>query len=92
MLQPAFSDCLFLVLISALENFRAAAVIDVGGRQVFVLQGKIDNMFAYLVRDVVPHTDLGLRERSHHPPTGVPAVLGATENAGHLHGLLYRQM
>ena len=34
MLQPAFSDCLFLDLLSHLQDLRAAAVIDVGGGQV----------------------------------------------------------
>ncbi len=34
MLQPTFSDCLFLDLLSHLQNSRTAAVIDVGGRQV----------------------------------------------------------
>ena len=34
MLQPAFSDCLFLDLLSHLQDIRASAVIDVGGCQV----------------------------------------------------------
>ncbi len=34
MLQPAFSDCLFLDLLSHLQDLRAAALIDVGGCQV----------------------------------------------------------
>ncbi len=34
MLQPAFSDCLFLDLLSHLQDFRASSVVDVGGRQI----------------------------------------------------------
>ena len=34
MLQPAFSDCLFLDLLSHLQDIRAAAVVDVGGCQI----------------------------------------------------------
>ncbi len=36
MLQPAFSDCLFLDLLSHLQDLRASAVIDVGGCQVTI--------------------------------------------------------
>ena len=34
MLQPTFSDCLFLDLLSHLQDLCASAVIDVGGCQV----------------------------------------------------------
>ncbi len=34
MLQAAFSDCLFLDLLSHLQDFRAAAVVDVGGCRI----------------------------------------------------------
>ena len=34
MVQPAFSDCLFLDLLSHLQDFRASSVLDVGGRQI----------------------------------------------------------
>ena len=34
MLQPAFSDCLFLDLLSHLQDLRASAVVDIGGSQV----------------------------------------------------------
>ena len=34
MLQAAFSDCLFLDLLSHLQDFGAATEVDVGGRQV----------------------------------------------------------
>ena len=34
MLQSAFSDCLFLDLLSHFQDLRASAVIDVGGCQV----------------------------------------------------------
>jgi len=33
-LQPAFSDCLFLDLLSQLQDLRSATVVDVGRRQV----------------------------------------------------------
>lgn len=34
MLQAAFSECLFLDLLSYLQDLRAATVINIGGRQV----------------------------------------------------------
>ena len=34
MLQAAFSDCLFLDLLSHLQDLCASSVIDVGGRQI----------------------------------------------------------
>jgi len=67
------------------------------GRQVFVLQGKADDIFANRIRDAVPDRRgpgraIGKRIDAAIAPARVPVVIGAAGDTEHLQGLPGRQM